>query len=145
MRTSDPVVAQLPGKPVPCPRPRVSKWGSYYPASYKTWRSRVERDLQSQFLPVVEYPCRVFLEVRVAKARTSKLTRPVGDVDNYAKAALDSLQRVGVLTDDVNVVSLSVEKRWAEPGEEEGITAILTEATRPHWLRRTFRRLFGES
>lgn len=46
---------------------------------------------------------------------------PSGDVDNYAKAALDGMNGV-VWEDDRQVVQLGATKRWAFDGEEEGLT-----------------------
>jgi Holliday junction resolvase RusA-like endonuclease len=53
------------------------------------------------------------------KKRTDALfgySYPSGDVDNYAKSALDGLNNV-VWEDDKQVVQLAATKRWGEAGE----------------------------
>ena len=57
---------------------------------------------------------RVVLTFHVAKARTSKLTRPTGDIDNYAKATLDALTKKGFWKDDVDIVDLSATKQFTD-------------------------------
>lgn len=103
--------------PVPASRPRVSKWGVYYSDTYKKWKAAAARDFPTGPIMVLKGPLAVTLEV-VCK-RPQKLTSsiPVGDVDNYAKAALDAVNDAGLWDDDKQVVSLRVSKRYAEPGE----------------------------
>lgn len=45
---------------------------------------------------------------------------PVGDVDNYAKAALDGASVLW--EDDTQVVRLAATKRWGGEGEEGGLS-----------------------
>lgn len=58
------------------------------------------------------------------KQRVNALTGvsyPSGDVDNYAKSALDGLNGV-VWEDDRQVVQMGATKRWAGEEEESGLT-----------------------
>jgi Holliday junction resolvase RusA-like endonuclease len=103
--------------PVPASRPRVSRWGVYYAKTYKNWMAAAHEDLPEAARPLAP-PLRVDIEV-VCK-RPQKLTRysPVGDVDNYAKAALDAVTKRGYWRDDDDVTELFVSKRYALPDEE---------------------------
>jgi Holliday junction resolvase RusA-like endonuclease len=58
-------------------------------------------------------PLVVILNVFVRKPKTSKLLYPIGDVDNYAKAYLDSLNG-HAWHDDKQVISLTVTKDFTD-------------------------------
>jgi Holliday junction resolvase RusA-like endonuclease len=58
----------------------------------------------------IKTPCWVSILLFCKKAKTSKLTVPRGDVDNYAKAVLDAMVKARILQDDNLVVRLSVLK-----------------------------------
>lgn len=108
------VVIEVP--PVPAARPRVSKWGTYYPATYKDWKKAAA----AFFHPAS--PCwsdPVFVELEIICKRPQRITNPIppGDVDNYAKAALDAVNDAHLWLDDKQVVSLNVSKRYAEKDE----------------------------
>jgi Holliday junction resolvase RusA-like endonuclease len=103
--------------PMPCPRPRLSKWGVYYPAKYTKWRKEMvkaaahargkQRHAGAARELVVEIEC------HVDPPKKSKLLYPKPDVDNYAKAVLDGCN--GILwADDSQIVALSVSKQWSD-------------------------------
>lgn len=48
---------------------------------------------------------------------------PIGDVDNYAKAALDAITSADIWADDKLVVEMTVRKRYTE-GHEQPHTFI---------------------
>lgn len=66
----------------------------------------------------------------VRKAKTSKLTRPHGDIDNYCKSILDAMTKKQFWKDDVDITHLIASKRFAEP-EEEPHTAVLVKRKQP--------------
>lgn len=106
--------------PVPASRPRISKWGAYYSGTYKEFRERaaemVWNVLGNNFVPV-STPLAVSLELYVKRPKSTEKEFPKPDVDNYAKAILDSLN--GKLwVDDSQIYSLYVTKQWAEKGED---------------------------
>lgn len=107
----------VPIDPMPCPRPRVRAFGkfatTYYPAPYKKWREEFARHVPKRDAPM-EGQFRVLIQSWVKKARTSKLVRPVGDVDNYAKSVLDVLTDLNYWPDDVEVVSVTSEKFFTD-------------------------------
>jgi Holliday junction resolvase RusA-like endonuclease len=106
---------RLPGDPVPAARPKVSRWGTYYPKTYRAFRTAMELVVRKLFAgrqPMVG-PLVVILNVFVRKPKSSKLLYPIGDVDNYAKAYLDSLNG-HAWHDDKQVISLTVTKDFTD-------------------------------
>lgn len=103
--------------PVPAARPRVARFGTYYPPTYKAWKKDA-----LVFMPkvssVLEGPLSVDMEIICKRPKKPTSSIPVGDVDNYAKAALDAVNDAALWGDDKQVVSMHVSKRYAEPGEE---------------------------
>lgn len=105
--------------PVPASRPRVTRWGAYYAPTYKKWRAEALPLAEKYDGPKHEGPLAVFVENIVARPKTSKLTHPRGDVDNYAKGPLDTLNDTNrAWVDDNQIVFLAVTKRFAQPGEQ---------------------------
>ena len=115
----------VPGNPVPQPRVRVSTRGgfarAYVPKSHPVHDYRTQLAVAARLAgltptgepldvvidAVFERPKSHMLKSGV-KATAPKLPRP--DVDNVAKAVLDSLQ--DVMGDDSLVARLVVEKSW---------------------------------
>lgn len=110
----------IPVAPVPASRPKVSKFGTYYTATYANWRKAAAKFVRDHVNVVPEVaPLVVLVENIVPKPRTSKLKHPNGDVDNYAKAALDILNEAAWV-DDKQIISLTSTKRFAGPAEIAG-------------------------
>ena len=63
---------------------------------------------------------------RVKKPKTTKLTCPRGDVDNFAKGVLDSFNGI-IWDDDKNIVRLVVQKEWAPDGTEGNFSITVKE------------------
>ena len=105
--------------PVPAARPRVGRWGTYYPENYKNWKDKAHGFFPKLF-KVADGPLRVELEVVCKRPKKPAGSVPTGDIDNYANAALDAVNDAGLWGDDKQVVCLQATKRYAEPGEEPG-------------------------
>jgi Holliday junction resolvase RusA-like endonuclease len=98
--------------PVPASRPRVTRWGAYYVGPYKDFKTKVMELCNSMTLVPLVGELSVDIEIFKKKPKSSKLTLPRGDVDNFAKAVLDSMN--GILwEDDSQIKSLYVTKDWA--------------------------------
>jgi Holliday junction resolvase RusA-like endonuclease len=126
----------VPGNPVPQPRVRVSTRGgfarAYVPSKHPVHDYRTQLAVAARLAgltptgepldvvidAVFERPRSHMLKSGV-KATAPKLPRP--DVDNVAKAVLDSLQ--DVMGDDSLVARLVVEKSW---GAEARTTVRIT-------------------
>lgn len=123
------ITLSIPGDPVPQPRPRVSTAGgfarAYVPKSHPVHAYRqaialaaAAAGLREQAKPVSVVIDAVFarpkshLNKSGVKPTAPALPRP--DVDNLAKAVLDSLQ--DVMGDDTHVARLVVEKSWGTEG-----------------------------
>ena len=131
------------GEPVPQPRARVSARGgfarAYVPAKHpvhayrKSISDAWSADMATWGIGAFPGSVRVIIEAvfsrpkshRTKKGiRSSAPPRPRADVDNVAKAVLDSLTGCA-WEDDAQVVHLSVSKRWTEA--EFGWTMITIE------------------
>lgn len=113
------------GEPVPQPRPRVSTRGgfarAYVPSTHPVhaYRQKIAAEATKAGLEPQSDPVEVIVEAVFVRPKSHmtkngvkptapKLPRP--DVDNIAKAILDSLQ--DVMGDDTNVRRLTIEKKY---------------------------------
>lgn len=114
---------------MPAPRPRcVARGGfasTYNPREYTAWKERAAeliRDVLKEPLGERVGDFRLTLVVQAQRPKTTKLSRPKPDVDNYAKGVLDAITDADRLwEDDYQVSTLTVTKRWAPEGEEPGV------------------------
>jgi Holliday junction resolvase RusA-like endonuclease len=118
--------------PVPAARPRVGRFGTYYPKTYSRFKIQADEllaPLAEGRAPSTEL---FYVDVQIIgeKPKSTILPAPKGDIDNYVKAALDAVTKAQALwSDDRQVVGLHAVKRW---GEQEGrivITAGFTAGT----------------
>jgi Holliday junction resolvase RusA-like endonuclease len=121
-----PITFTVPGDPVPQPRVRVSTRGgfarAYVPSKHPVhaYRDAILRAAIACGLTPVSEPIEVIIDAVFARPKSHLTKRgvkpsapalPRADVDNIAKAALDSLKD---LFDDTNVRRLIVEKSWGD-------------------------------
>ena len=123
---------------MPSPRPRATVRGGkfasvYLPKEYMTWKESLAANVRGvNDFPgsLLTGPLVVTITALVEKPRTSKLTHPSPDVDNYAKGVLDAItQSERFWADDKQVVDLRIAKAWASdtspcPGFEVTITPL---------------------
>lgn len=105
-------------EPMPSPRPRfrvIGKFASaYMPKDYKDHTEALIKQLQQIDCQPREGPLDVDLVFWCKKPRTSKLSHPKPDVDNFAKTVMDAITKAGNLwLDDTQVVRLTAMKAWA--------------------------------
>ena len=93
----------FPVEPVPASRPRVTRWGTYYGKRYSKFRKEAESVVSQAY---TDQPLSGTLEVTIwfycKKPKTTKLSEPRGDIDNYCKAILDQLNN-RVIEDDQQI------------------------------------------
>ena len=95
----------VPGMARPCPRPRVTRRGTYYPPAYEVWRKQVRWAV----LPTVRAQGYSLWESRVGLECKFYGAHGAADVDNLAKAIMDSLTGI-VYLDDRPVDKLVAER-----------------------------------
>lgn len=115
---------------MPSPRPRfrvIGKFASaYMPKAYKDHTEELVKQLRLIKAEPTDGPLSVDLVCWCLKPKTSKLTYPSPDVDNYAKTVLDAITKAGnIWLDDKQVVRLTVEKSWAPPGGHVGYSVAI--------------------
>lgn len=109
--------------PVPAARPRVSKWGVYYPPKYAKYRKDFAATIAAIDLPpVAPSPVEVWIEFVCKRPANPANSYPMGDIDNYVKGVLDSTQGKAFFEDDKQVESLRATKRYALGSEEPHIS-----------------------
>ena len=106
----------VPVQPKPTPRPRVSKFGAYYPADYKAYVKRLLAAIPPAAFPLMG-ELLIEIECVCPTIQKSKFTTPAGDVDNLAKGLLDVLTQQGYYGDDRQIVDCHITKRFPEAGE----------------------------
>jgi Holliday junction resolvase RusA-like endonuclease len=121
----------IPLSPVPASRPRVTRWGTYYGKRYSTWKKAAAFHLPNDPDPYFGTAhVAVCLEFIVAKPKTTKRSIPIGDTDNYIKAALDAVTACGAVWKDDDQCTVNVaEKRYAEPGETPRTDILVVQYT----------------
>lgn len=119
----------LPVKPVPASRPRVTRWGTYYLKTYKSYK-----DAAHEAIPVCKeetLDCELTADIEFIcyRPKTTKLLSPRGDIDNHMKAILDAVVGQAAtkkqacrlkhyISDDDIISHVTALKRYAEPHEE---------------------------
>lgn len=107
-------VLVIPVRPIPAARPKVGRWGAYYPKPYTDWLNEAKRHVppgklglgpRSRFI--------VMVDSFTLRPRTTTLDLPIGDVDNLAKGPLDIITKAtGYWQDDKQVKILIATKDW---------------------------------
>tara|TARA_R100000406_G_C3099510_1_gene121582 strand:- start:400 stop:813 length:414 start_codon:yes stop_codon:yes gene_type:complete len=129
----------IPHKPVPCPRPRVTKFGTFYPKNYKDFKKDVSKYLKDNY-PLVHFGSESALAIhyifimprpKYLQKASSKFQRinhsKKPDLDNLIKAINDTLQDADIIYDDSRIVRCSGLKQIASKDEEPHIVLVITE------------------
>lgn len=102
----------VPGRCVPCPRPRATRGrGAYYPRRYTDWLEGAQVvALAACGRPLWDGPVRLNAVFNGA--------RPNADIDNLLKSVLDAIQGI-VIVDDKQVVEIwALKREWQEQETE---------------------------
>jgi len=116
-------------RPVPASRPRVTRWGTYYLKTYKSYKDAAHEAIPVCKEPTLTCELGVTIEFICYKPKTTKMVSPRGDIDNHMKAILDAV--VGnaatkkvpcklkkYIASDEIISHADVLMRYAEPNEE---------------------------
>lgn len=124
----DEISLVIPVVPMPAPRPRMSKWGAYFPATYTTHKKEIAAAIPTRAVKLMG-ELHVEMELVCKPIGKSKFTTPSGDVDNLAKPTLDVLTQEGYYGDDRQITDLRVRKRFPEKGEQPHIRIHIKQYT----------------
>lgn len=124
----------IPVEPTACPRPRVSKFGTYYPKTYTEYQKKasswLHNNISDDVFDATEAPLEItytFVHSRPKYMSTKKYSadrllhtkRP--DVDNLIKSVNDTLQSTGIIKDDSQIYSCTGIKYYAAVAETPAI------------------------
>lgn len=115
--------------PVACPRPIVTRYATYYPKRYRTWResmSAVLSPLPTIEAEALEIDLKFIMQRPKAKYRKKDADRRYihtkkPDIDNLIKGVLDALQKSNVIHDDAIVYKVSASKYVAKKTENAAV------------------------
>ncbi len=113
----DHVGFSIEAKPVPAARPKVSKFGVYYPKAHTVYKNMLESMLPQFLTTTLDQPMEVRMMFVVNRYKTSDYPTIRADVDNLAKLPLDCMTTCKFWTDDALVVALVSMKRFCRVGE----------------------------
>lgn len=113
------IIVTVSGRPVPCPRPRVTRRGTFYPARYTAWLELVGYEALA-----VRGDGRMLAGNLALSLWFTLPDRRRGDCDNYCKGLLDGLQGV-LYENDRQITDLDAHLR-IDP-DQPGVTIMLRE------------------
>jgi len=107
----------------------VTRWGTYYSKTYKTWLSVAGHLIAPYAGEPIASPTVSTVLLAIPRSRTGTLVVPIGDGDNYEKAIFDMIQKKGYLADDKWITTGHWRKRFIPHGCEGYTEITLTEET----------------
>ena len=121
------ITFEIPLTPIPKPRPRVTRWGTYTPKRAKDYEDDIKKIAKPYFDKPITEPCEITLQftMPIPKSTSKKLrgelmyaphTKKTGDVDNLVKAVTDALNGIAY-EDDSLIWKLEAQKMYGEVGQ----------------------------
>jgi len=112
-------------KPMPSPRPRVTKNITFMPKSYTEHKKLIQDKLHGfnhmGTVPLsAEY---VFVFKRAKSSKKNKFSMPVGDCDNLIKTYQDAMEGI-LFENDRQIVEVCSKKMW---GDSDSVSIKLKE------------------
>lgn len=106
--------------PMPAPRPRLGKHGTYNPTKYTKYKTSCVWLIKALRIPKGDYSAVDIIAYLPYPKSTAKKNRIEGalhrykvDIDNILKGCLDVLQDAGVIKDDRQISDVSAKKRFS--------------------------------
>ena len=136
----------IPGDIPAHPRPKVGKFGAYYPKAYKEFQEKAAYLLRSQWRgnqPITNaIQLEIFFLCTKPKSKVRKTTahhrfprsRARQDLDNMIKSILDALQDAGIIKNDNLVYSIQSEAWYGGIDEKSEATIRITEVKKARWI-----------
>ena len=118
--------------PTAASRARVSFKGGhgYFVGPYKRFRDEMKDLVPAVIGDHSPYmgDIAVTVEFIAKRPKTTKLSSPRGDIDNYLKAIFDALNGK-LFDDDKQIVICHARKAWSDSNEEEGYIKVSVQET----------------
>ena len=110
----------LEGRPVPAPRPRVTKRGTYNDPKYTNYKkalglvakSKIKKPLESDIFLKIDFFYEIPKSWNKSKKELAKWHNVKPDIDNLIKTVMDSLNGIAY-KDDCQVVMIQARKQYA--------------------------------
>jgi len=102
-------------RPMPSPRPRVHKFGTYMPKSYTEHKKQIQDKLEG-FMHMGRVPIQaeyVFVFKEAKSTKKNKYSMPVGDCDNLIKTYQDAMEGI-LFENDRQIVEVCSKKMWGD-------------------------------
>lgn len=109
-------------EPIACPRPRVSKFGVYYPKKYQDYKDYLkyyltllnlnkfeDKPLYLNIVFNIQIPNSLSKKKKLELNGTYVIKKP--DLDNYLKSVMDAMNSI-VYKDDSQISSISIIKKY---------------------------------
>ena len=121
----EPIKIWIPIRPIPAPRPRVTRNGTYNDPKYTNYKKAISLVAKSKFKTPIDSA--IFMKIELffsipkswskAKKEEAKWHTSRPDADNLAKGIKDALNGIAYV-DDAQVCFMQVRKQYAQ---EDGI------------------------
>lgn len=104
-------------RPIPAPRPRITRFGAYNDGKYTKYKNtiksltKIDKPLQGALKMELIFQTIIPKSWTKKKKLNYKNIIPVGDVDNYSKGIMDALNNHAFI-DDRQIVELKIIKRY---------------------------------
>ena len=116
-------------RPVPASRPRVTRWGTYYLKTYKTYKDAAHEAIPVCTEQLLDCELGASVEFICHKPKSTTMVSPRGDIDNHLKAIFDAVVGTAAtkkwpcklkkyMKDDEIISELYAKMRYVEPNEE---------------------------
>lgn len=109
-------------EPIACPRPRVSKFGVYYPKKYQDYKDYLkyyltllnlnkfeDKPLYLNIVFNIQIPNSLSKKKKLELNGTYVIKKP--DIDNYLKSVMDAMNSI-VYKDDSQISSINIIKKY---------------------------------
>ena len=109
-------------EPISCPRPRVTRFGVYYPKQYQDYKDYLKEYLISLNLEKLEDKAlylKICFNIKIPNSFSNKKKKELEnqyvikkpDIDNYLKSVMDGMNSI-IYKDDNQIASINIIKKY---------------------------------